>query len=403
MKFAENPKRTSPALPEDLRRRADERFMALAFAEARAAKGRTLPNPAVGAVVVKNGRVVGRGGTQPAGQAHAEVVALRRAGARARGATVFVTLEPCNHFGRTPPCSRALIEAGVTRVVIACPDPHVKAGGGAATLRRAGLSVEVAAPGTPWRLEAEDLYAGFFFWLRHGRPRIVVKIAQSADGRINARPGVETPLTGPLARRFTHGLRARADAILVGGATVRADDPDLTPRLSPKRPGETNPPAPAVFILTRGGRIDPGLKVFGRPRTPRTHVIGPKKPVNLPEWVDFSVLPASVAAGKPPRDSSGPRASSASSRALARAMLRIFKDLGHHEILVEGGRAVWTPFLEAGLCDELLVLTAPVLLPAGEAWAKDLGPTWVKPLVFHRFTALDRDGLIEFRRRETPR
>jgi diaminohydroxyphosphoribosylaminopyrimidine deaminase/5-amino-6-(5-phosphoribosylamino)uracil reductase len=388
MKLAEKPKKKSPPVPDARQRAADERFMALAFAEARAAKGRTLPNPAVGAVVVKNGRMVGRGGTQPAGEAHAEVVALKQAGARARGATVYVTLEPCNHFGRTPPCSLALLDAGVARVVIACPDPSPKAGGGARALRRAGVNVEMAPPGHPWRLEAEDLYTGFFFWLRHGRPRIVVKIAQSVDGRINSRPGVETPLTGPEARRFTHGLRALADAILVGGATIRADDPDLTPRLAPKLPGAKTAPAPAVLVLSRGGRIKTSLQVYAKPRTPQTHVIAPQKPRNLPEWVGFSALPVQA---------------TPSPRVLARTLIRIFNDLGYHEILVEGGRSVWTPFLEAGLCDELLVLTAPVLAPAGQAWAKDLSPTWVKPLEFHRFTALGRDSLIEFRRRDSLR
>jgi diaminohydroxyphosphoribosylaminopyrimidine deaminase/5-amino-6-(5-phosphoribosylamino)uracil reductase len=157
--------------------------------------------------------VIGRGATRPAGQAHAEAVALeqaRRLPGGAEGATLYVTLEPCSHIGRTPPCARAIIEAGVAKVVAASPDPNpLVSGKGFAMLRRAGIAVDVAAPGSAMRARAEEFYGGFFFWVRHGRPRIVVKIAQSLDGRINARAGVETVLTGPEARRFAHSLRAR--------------------------------------------------------------------------------------------------------------------------------------------------------------------------------------------------
>jgi diaminohydroxyphosphoribosylaminopyrimidine deaminase/5-amino-6-(5-phosphoribosylamino)uracil reductase len=373
---------------------ADARFMAMAFAHARLVKGKTLPNPAVGAVLVKNGRVVGQGGTRPAGQAHAEVVALTAAGLRAKGATLYVTLEPCNHFGRTPPCSHALVAAGVVRVVAACPDPNPKvSGSGFATLRNAGIAVEVAPPGSRWRDEAESFYAGFFFWLRHGRPRIVVKIAQSADGRINAAPGQQTPLTGLEAQRAAHALRASADAILVGGLTVRVDNPDLTPRL-------TGGPKPQVLVLTRGGSLDPKLKVFAQPRTPKTRLLAPKRPKNLPKWVDFT--PISLEMTKKVAGATAAQ-NRQNQRKLAHALLEVFNESGYHEVLVEGGRAVWGPFLESGLCDVFCLLTAPQLLPRGEAWAKELGPAWGKPLEFHRFTPLDRDSLIEFRRRVSAR
>src|SRR5690606_38824282 len=141
--------------------------------------------------------------------------------------------------------------------------------------------------GSVWRREAEEFYGGFFFWMRHGRPRIVVKIAQSLDGRINAAAGAETPLTGVPARRVAHGLRARADAILVGGATVRADDPDLTPRLAPQAGKGRRATHPEVIILTRGGRIDPAKAVFRPGRRAATRLMAPHKPSNCPEWVDF--------------------------------------------------------------------------------------------------------------------
>lgn len=347
------------------------KHMEAAFAEAVAAKGKTLPNPPVGAVLVKNGRVVGRGGTRPAGQAHAEIVALEQARGAAAGATLFVTLEPCRHFGKTPPCTRALIEAGIARVVAACPDPNPKmAGKGFAELRRAGIAVETGI----LQDRAEEFYGGFFFWIRNGRPRIVVKIAQSLDGRINARPGAETRLTGAEAQRFAHVLRTRADAILVGGHTLRTDNPELTPRLAAGA-------APEIAVLTRDRKPDPHLHVFARNRAASTVVISPDPPKNLSSRVDLSRLP-----GK---------------RALVRELLDFFSTRGYHEVLVEGGRGVWTPFLNAGLCDVLHVVTAPVFLPRGEGWATDLQPGWVKPLEFHRFAPLGHDVWAEFRRRSS--
>jgi diaminohydroxyphosphoribosylaminopyrimidine deaminase/5-amino-6-(5-phosphoribosylamino)uracil reductase len=356
--------------------------MDMAFSEAAAVRGLTLPNPAVGAILVKNGKVIGRGGTRPAGQAHAEIVALEQAAAtrggveRIKGATLYVTLEPCSHFGRTPPCARALIEAGVAKVVAACPDPNPKVSGrGFAMLRRAGIAVE-AGRNPAWRARAEEFYAGFFFWVRHGRPRIVVKIAQSLDGRINARAGVETALTGTEARRFAHGLRARADAILVGGKTLRVDDPDLTPRLAPR----TGARPPQVLVLTRQRNPDPGLRVFSRQRKVPTVVLSPLAPGSLPEGIEHDPITPK--------------------KSVVRELLRVFKKRGYHEVLVEGGRGVWVPFLNAGLCDVLHVITAPTLLPAGESWGKDLRPGWVKPLEIHRFTPLGPDILAEFRRRD---
>jgi diaminohydroxyphosphoribosylaminopyrimidine deaminase/5-amino-6-(5-phosphoribosylamino)uracil reductase len=350
--------------------------MDLAFAEAEAVRGQTLPNPAVGAVLVRNGKVIGRGGTRPAGQAHAEIVALGQADPRqAAGATLYVTLEPCSHFGRTPPCARALIAAGVSKVVAACPDPNPRVSGkGFAMLRRAGIEVEVAAPGSAVRTRAEAFYAGFFFWVRHGRPRIVVKIAQSLDGRINARPGEETALTGPEARRFAHALRASADAILVGGKTVRVDDPDLTPRLTGGAPAQ-------ILVLSRQRTLDLKSQVFSRKRSAKTVLVSPKMPLNLPKWVDFAAL-----------DDSG-------DKAVAQKLMAVFAARGYHEVLIEGGRSVWAPFLNAELCDVLHLVTAPRLLPGGESWGKDLRPAWVKPLEFHRFTPLGPDILAEFRRR----
>jgi diaminohydroxyphosphoribosylaminopyrimidine deaminase/5-amino-6-(5-phosphoribosylamino)uracil reductase len=239
-------------------------------------------------------------------------------------------------------------------------------------LRRAGIAVETGLLGE----RAEEFYAGFFFWVRHGRPRIVLKIAQSLDGRINARRGVETPLTGSEARVFAHSLRARADALLVGGQTVRVDDPDLTPREI------AGAPHPEILVLSRKARWKSSQKVFSASRQARTWLISPENAKNHATNMNSAVGLLSL-----------PKA-----RDTARALLKVFQERGYHEVLVEGGRGAWSPWLNAGLCDVLYLITAPVLHPRGEKWDAELGPAWGKPLEFHRFTPLGPDVLAEFRR-----
>jgi len=206
----------------------DPHFMAMALALARRGLGRVAPNPAVGCVIVAEGRVVGRGWTQPGGRPHAETEALARAGAAARGGTAYVSLEPCAHHGRTPPCAEALVEAGIARVVTALrdPDPRVD-GGGIARLREAGLRVTEGVGA----VAAAAVNRGFLARIREGRPYVALKLASSLDGRI-ATPGGESRwITGPESRAWAHGLRARYDAIMVGSGTALADDPDLGCRL----------------------------------------------------------------------------------------------------------------------------------------------------------------------------
>lgn len=206
---------------------SDARYMALALSLGRRGQGVCWPNPAVGCVIVNEGRIVGRGWTQPGGRPHAEVVALAQAGAAARGATAYVTLEPCAHHGKTPPCAEALIGAGVARVVAAIEDsdPRV-AGNGFEMLRRAGIEVSV---GTGEDAAARDL-AGFFLKTELGRPWVTLKLASSFDGRIATTSGESQWITGPEARRAVHAMRARHDAVLVGAGTARSDDPSLTVR-----------------------------------------------------------------------------------------------------------------------------------------------------------------------------
>ena len=191
--------------------------------------GRVAPNPAVGCVIVKDGRVAARGWTGPGGRPHAESEALARAGENARGATAYVTLEPCAHQGQTPPCADALVTAGIARCVVAAPDPDPRVDGrGTDTLRAAGIDVEEGL----CREEAEDLNAGFLLTRRQGRPLVTLKLATSLDGRIACANGDSRWVTGDLARRHVHGQRARHDAVMVGSGTALADNPRLDVRLA---------------------------------------------------------------------------------------------------------------------------------------------------------------------------
>lgn len=205
----------------------DNRHMAHALSLGRRGLGNTWPNPAVGCVIVNDGRVVGRGWTQPGGRPHAEVVALAQAGAAARGGTAYVTLEPCAHHGKTPPCADALVAAGVARVVVALGDPDPRVNGqGLARLRAAGISVTEGLGAQAARADQ----AGFLSRVTRGRPLVTLKLASSFDGRIATASGESQWITGPEARRCVHGLRMRHDAVMVGAGTMRADDPSLTVR-----------------------------------------------------------------------------------------------------------------------------------------------------------------------------
>ncbi|WP_142634649.1 bifunctional diaminohydroxyphosphoribosylaminopyrimidine deaminase/5-amino-6-(5-phosphoribosylamino)uracil reductase RibD [Ruegeria faecimaris] len=205
----------------------DKRYMALALALGRRGQGTCWPNPSVGCVLVQDGRIVGRGWTQPGGRPHAETEALRQAGSQARGATAYVSLEPCAHHGQTPPCAQALIEAGVARVVSAIEDsdPRV-AGQGFAMLREAGIDVTTGVLAD----QAARDHAGFFLKTEQGRPFVTLKLASSFDGRIATESGHSQWITGQTSRRAVHAMRATHDAVMVGAGTARVDDPSLTVR-----------------------------------------------------------------------------------------------------------------------------------------------------------------------------
>jgi diaminohydroxyphosphoribosylaminopyrimidine deaminase/5-amino-6-(5-phosphoribosylamino)uracil reductase len=239
--------------------------MRAALALAARGLGRTWPNPTVGCVLVRDGLVVGRGWTQPGGRPHAETEALARAGDAARGATAYVSLEPCAHTGKTPPCADALIAAGIRRVVAAVEDPDPRVSGrGLAMLRAAGIRVDSGLCAE----EAADLNAGFFLRVREGRPLVSLKLATSLDGRIATHAGESQWITGEAARRRAHLLRATHDAILVGTGTALADDPELTCRL----PGLEERSSVRV-VLDRALRLPDSAKLLATARAVPTWIV----------------------------------------------------------------------------------------------------------------------------------
>jgi diaminohydroxyphosphoribosylaminopyrimidine deaminase/5-amino-6-(5-phosphoribosylamino)uracil reductase len=321
----------------------DRRAMSAALALARRGLGNVWPNPAVGCVIVKSGRVVGRGWTQPGGRPHAETEALVRAGDAARGATAYVTLEPCSHWGKTPPCAEALSAAGVRRVVASVedPDPRV-AGGGLARLREAGIAVESGLYGD----EAAEINAGFFQRVRTGRPLVTLKLATSLDGRIATASGESRWITGPAARERTHLLRAMHDAILVGTATVLADNPQLTCRLE-----GLEHRSPVRIALDRNLVIPHEVRLVAEAR-------------RTPTW--FITL-----SGSDPGRRNGLRGAGveildavpdATGRIDLRDALRRLGERGLTRLLVEGGGRLAASLLRAGLVDRLVWLHAPLLL-----------------------------------------
>lgn len=237
----------------DVAARIDDPMLARAYRLAELGRGTTSPNPMVGCVIAADGVVVGEGFHERAGGPHAEVVALRAAGDAARGATAYVTLEPCNHFGLTPPCSTALMDAGVAEVVIGMPDPNDEATGGAAALRAAGIRVRFAQEPAAFAELNEA-------WLHHllvGRPYVHVKVALSLDARPTSAPGVRAGVSGQGSAAVTMRLRAAADAVVVGASTARSDDPALT--LRDVETGQATPHQPLRVVLGRDGVPDAGL------------------------------------------------------------------------------------------------------------------------------------------------
>ena len=324
---------------------------AMARALALAALGRrsTQPNPRVGCVIAKDGRIIGEGWHERAGGPHAEVYALREAGEAARGATAFVTLEPCNHHGRTPPCSEALIAAGVVRVVYACGDPNPRVdGSGAARLRAAGIEVATGLMAA----EGEELNLGFFNRMRRGRPWLRLKIAASLDGRTALADGESRWITGEAARADVHAWRAESAAILSTSATVLADDPELTARPGDAgAPTDPAPRAPLRILIDAHRRIPDRARVFAAPGEV-VRLVAPQTAAEVGMGPAVGPRAARIV----------PIATDAAGRLSLTAALAWMGAEQLNEVWVEAGPTFAGALLQAGLVDELIVYLAPRLL-----------------------------------------
>lgn len=340
--------------------------MDLAFDEAVLAIGTSRPNPAVGAILVQGGEVVGRGRTQKPGSHHAEIMALRAAGDAARGADLYVTLEPCSHWGRTPPCADAIVQAGVGRVFISCLDANPKVNGtGVARIRSAGIPVEVGVQ----EERGIEFYRGFFHHLRTGLPWVDVKIAQTLDGYIAGPRGERTQISCPKANAWVHRLRARVDCITVGAGTALHDDPQLTVR-------GTQGNNPLRIVVSRHTQLPPHLKLF--------------QDQEAESWV-YSLSPQLALAGIEKRWPC---------EDFSIAWLSLLSELGSlgmHRVLFEAGSHMASLLLsDARLWDRFLLLTSPFFLGDGLRWGQGLPPNWKDSLRLSRFESIDCDFLAEF-------
>ena len=299
--------------------------------------GNTGPNPSVGCVIVKNNHVIGRGFTAKGGRPHAETLALEMAGKEAKGATVYITLEPCAHHGHTPPCTEALIKAGVAKVVIACqdPDPRVN-GNGEAQLKNAGIVVESGLLAE----QAKELHAGFISRILLKRPAVTLKLATSLDGRIALANGRSKWITNERSRAYAHRLRASHDAIMVGTNTVLKDNPELTCRLSGMESR-----SPVRIVLDAKGKIPQDSKVF-QGSTPTW--LCTKKGQKIMQPTDNT----EIFYTEPTKDGMLPLA----------GMCRILGEKGINRLLVEGGSMLAASFLNEQLVDEIIWIQSPKIL-----------------------------------------
>jgi diaminohydroxyphosphoribosylaminopyrimidine deaminase/5-amino-6-(5-phosphoribosylamino)uracil reductase len=345
------PRKTRAA---DFDRAVAEFFMRIALDEAKKGVGRTSPNPAVGAILVKGGRVLARGWHKKAGTPHAEVVAIEGAGPRARGADLYSTLEPCDHFGRTPPCTQAILDAGVRRVFFASSDPNPLVNGrGLKRLSRAGVFVR----GGVLAAEADRLNRPFFKLIREGRPFVTLKAAVTLDGKLATATGDSRWVTGEKARAKVHELRDQVDAVLVGANTVERDDPRLTTRL-PRGGGRD----PMRVVVDSHLRTSSKRKLFSSKSKARVVV---------------ATLEAETSAKAKKLIAAGAEVWRLPARGgkvdLSALLARLAKE-GCAHLLVEGGAQVFEELLKRRLADELWLFVAPKLVGStGLSWAGDLG------------------------------
>ena len=319
----------------------DRQFMALALALAKRGLGTVWPNPAVGCVLVRDGRIVGRGWTQPGGRPHAETEALARAGDGARGATCYTTLEPCAHHGETGPCAKALVQAGIARAVVALEDPDARvAGRGNALLDAAGIEVTTGC----MEAEARALNSGFLLRVEKGRPHVTLKLASTLDGRIGTHTGDSRWITGALARARGHLLRACHDAVMVGAASALADDPALTCRL----PGMGHA-SPVRVVIDGSARLPAGHALIAGAGDHPTWIVSTAalgRDGRHTDWRETGAEVIEVTAGANGRPSLASALKALAARGLTRA-------------LVEGGGRLAASLLGARLVDRIEWFRAP--------------------------------------------
>jgi diaminohydroxyphosphoribosylaminopyrimidine deaminase / 5-amino-6-(5-phosphoribosylamino)uracil reductase len=376
----------------------DDRFMRAALAEAEKGRGRTHPNPVVGAVIVRGGKAIAAGHHAQAGGPHAEIAALREAGERARGAEIFVTLEPCNHFGRTPPCTEALIAAGIKRVVFGSRDPNPSVRGhGARRLREAGVE-DVAGV---LRESCDASNEQWFKFITRGTPWVHLKAAVTLDGKLATAAGDSRWVSGPASRQLVHRLRDSLDAVLVGVGTALADDPRLTVRLARSGKGATAgqgvpPRDPLRIVVDSTARLPPGARMLRqRSRAATVVAVTPRAP--RARLLALERAGATLLVCKPTR----------AGRVDLRHLLEQLASLGLTSVLVEGGAAIFGSFLEQRLWDELSLFVAPKIAGAGgPSWAGFPGPRTMRetlPVSQVRVQPVGEDLLVSARLPPAPR
>ncbi len=353
--------------------KVDKTYMLRALELAERGRGKTVPNPMVGAVLVKGNKIIGEGYHRKAGSDHAEVAAIKQAKGKTKGATLYVTLEPCCHTGRTGPCTEAIIQSGISRVVLPIKDPNpIVNGKGIKRLRQAGLEVVTGL----LKSEAELLNDAYLGYYRLNRPYVIVKSAQSIDGRIAAKGGDSKWITSEKARKFAHELRAAVDAVVIGSGTVIADNPALTVR-------NVNGTDPYRIIITSSARIPAGAKLLMNNRDMKTVVATSRKGLahlsrggksrNLIMWEIRTDRRGLID---------------------LQDFLSKANDFGIRSVLVEGGGKLATSFVKAGLVDKYIAITAPKIIGDGVNAIGDLGTKKIAQAIEFdgaRFSAIGDD------------
>ncbi len=356
-----------------------EYFMRMALNLAKKGQGYTSPNPMVGAVIVKNGVVVGRGYHRAAGRAHAEVEAIEDAGIKARGASLYVNLEPCNHTGRTPPCTRKILQAGIRQVIMAMADPHTKAGGGAAMLRKHGLDVLAGV----CEKQAARLNEAFVTFVSTGCPFVILKCAATLDGRIATRTGDSRWVTGEKARRFVHRLRHAVDAIMVGKGTIQADNPRLTTRMGYKKGVD-----PDRIVLDTHLSISPDAGILTLDSAADTLLIAGKNAARAKrkqlQKEGVRIIDQPLKKG----------------RIDLRSLIVRLGSEGITSLLIEGGSTVFASALNSGIVDKVLFFYAPKILGGDDGMpiCRGSGPALMKDSIQLKHIRVQRfaeDVMIE--------